>query len=172
MSVLGPNFMLRSMLILSRSCCVDLRAPRCLRAYCTMLNDRLAPILLKKPTAADGRSAISLRAAGSDPPALTPLRKAQSLSGWRSRDRPCEPSQVLSDLLRLPWSSYDGSHLRLRQSKTGRRIVMPAGMPLKVLLGAAERRSPVVLASSYGHGFRASWSRTCARAGHRRPDVS
>src|ERR1700731_494261 len=149
MSVLGLNFMLRSMLILSRSFYVDLRASRCLRAYCTMFDDRLAPILLKKPTAADGRSA-----------------------GWRSRDRPCEPSQVLSDLLRLPWSSYDGSHLRLRQSKTGRRIVMPAGMPLKVLLGATERRSPVVLGNSYGHGFRASWSKTCARAGHRRPDVS
>jgi hypothetical protein len=72
MSVLNLNFMLRSMLILSRSCCVDLRAARCLRAYCTMFDDRLAPILLKKPAAADGRSAISLRAAGSDPPALTP----------------------------------------------------------------------------------------------------
>ena len=31
--------------------------------------------------------------------------------------------QRQGDLLRLPWSSYDGSHLRLRQSKTGRRIV-------------------------------------------------
>ena len=48
-------------------------------------------------------------------------------------------------LLRLPWSSYDGSHLRLRRSKTGRRIAMPAGMPLKVLLDATERRSPLVL---------------------------
>lgn len=35
--------------------------------------------------------------------------------------------QRQGDLLRLPWSSYDGSHLRLRQSKTGRRIAMPAG---------------------------------------------
>ena len=37
--------------------------------------------------------------------------------------------QRQGDLLRPPWSSYDGSHLRLRQSKTGRRMVMPAGTP-------------------------------------------
>jgi hypothetical protein len=53
--------------------------------------------------------------------------------------------QRQGDLLRLPWSSYDGSHLRLRRSKTGRRIAMPAGMPLKVLLDGTERRGPLIL---------------------------
>jgi hypothetical protein len=59
--------------------------------------------VLKKSAAADGRSAISLRAAGFDLPApdalyttLT-LRDAQSLSGWWPSDQRCEPSQVLSD---------------------------------------------------------------------------
>ena len=56
--------------------------------------------------------------------------------------------QRQGDLLRLPWSAYDGSHLRFRQSKTGRRIVMPAGAPLKALLDATERRSPVILTNS------------------------
>ncbi|MGH6717505.1 MAG: hypothetical protein ACREDC_15065, partial [Bradyrhizobium sp.] len=32
--------------------------------------------------------------------------------------------QRQGDLLRLPWPAYDGSHIRLKQSKTGRRIVM------------------------------------------------
>jgi integrase len=78
--------------------------------------------------------------------------------------------QRQGDLLRLPWSSYDGSHLRFRQSKTGRRVTMPAGTPLKVLLDGAERRSPLILTNSYGRpwtsdGFRTSWSKTCARAG-------
>jgi integrase len=78
--------------------------------------------------------------------------------------------QRQGDLLRLPWSSFDGSYLRLRQSKTGRRIVMPAGIPLKVLLDGTERRGPLVLTNSYGHpwtsdGFRTSWSKACARAG-------
>lgn len=78
--------------------------------------------------------------------------------------------QRQGDLLRLAWSAYDGSHLRLRQSKTGRRIVMPAGAPLKALLDLTERRGPLVLTNTYGRpwtsdGFRTSWSKTCARAG-------
>ncbi len=78
--------------------------------------------------------------------------------------------QRQGDLLRLPWSAYDGSHLRLLQSKTGRRIVMPAGAPLKALLDATERRSPSILTNSYGRpwtsdGFRTSWSKACGRAG-------
>jgi integrase len=78
--------------------------------------------------------------------------------------------QRQGDLLRLPWSAYDGTHLRLRQSKTGRRIVMPAGSPLKALLNTTERRGLVMLTNSYGRpwtsdGFRTSWSKTCARAG-------
>jgi integrase len=77
--------------------------------------------------------------------------------------------QRQGDLLRLPWSGYDGSCLRFRQSKTGRRMVMPAGAPLKALLDAAERRSPVILTNSYGRawtadGFRTSWSKACRRA--------
>ena len=77
--------------------------------------------------------------------------------------------QRQGDLLRLPWSAYDGNHIRLCQSKTGRRIVMPAGFPLKTLLDAAERRGPVILVNSYGRpwtsdGFRTSWSKACARA--------
>ena len=37
--------------------------------------------------------------------------------------------QKQGDLLRLPWSAYDGTHIRLRQAKTGRRVVIPAGAP-------------------------------------------
>jgi len=47
--------------------------------------------------------------------------------------------QRQGDLLRLPWSAYDGSHIRLQQSKTGRRVVMPDGGPLKALLDVTER---------------------------------
>src|SRR6516165_4431629 len=38
--------------------------------------------------------------------------------------------QRQGDLLRLPWSAYDGTHIRLRQSKTGARVVIPVGAPL------------------------------------------
>ncbi|MBB5054849.1 integrase [Afipia massiliensis] len=78
--------------------------------------------------------------------------------------------QRQGDLLRLPWSAYDGSHIRLRQSKTGRRMTLPVGQPLKVLLDLTERRSPLVLTNTYGRpwtsdGFRTSWGRACDKAG-------
>lgn len=78
--------------------------------------------------------------------------------------------QRQGDLLRLPWSAYDGNHIRLKQSKTGRRIVMPSGAPLKVLLDMTERRGPVILTNSLGRpwtsdGFRSSWGKATDRAG-------
>jgi len=78
--------------------------------------------------------------------------------------------QRQGDLLRLPWSAYDGKHIRLRQSKTGARVVIPVGAPLKAALDAAPRRSPIMLTNSDGKpwtsdGFRASWRKACAAAG-------
>jgi hypothetical protein len=60
-------------------------------------------ILLQKSAAADGRSVVSLGAAGYDPAgpdalyATATLRDAQSLSGWWSSDQRCEPPQVLGN---------------------------------------------------------------------------
>jgi integrase len=73
-------------------------------------------------------------------------------------------------LLRLPWSGYDGTHIRLRQGKTGARVVIPVGAPLKAALDAAVKRSTIILTNSDGapwtaDGFRASWSKACAKAG-------
>ena len=44
--------------------------------------------------------------------------------------------QRQGDLLRLPWSAYDGTQIRLRQSKTGARVVVPVGSPLKAALSS------------------------------------
>jgi integrase len=78
--------------------------------------------------------------------------------------------QRQGDLLRLPWSAYDGDHIRLRQSKTGMRVVIPVAAPLKAALDAAPRRSPIILTSKSGRpwtsgGFRASWHIGCDAAG-------
>jgi integrase len=77
--------------------------------------------------------------------------------------------QRQGDLLRLTWSAYDGTHIRLRQSKTKARVVIPVGAPLKAMLDATPRRSPVVLVNSEGKpwssdGFRGSWRKACAAA--------
>jgi integrase len=80
--------------------------------------------------------------------------------------------QRQGDLLRLPWSGYDGTHIRLRQSKTGIRVVIPAGAPLKAALDSTAKikRSPLILTSSEGKpwtadGFRSSWRKACAGVG-------
>jgi integrase len=78
--------------------------------------------------------------------------------------------QRQGDLLRLPWSAYDGKHIRLRQSKGGARVVIPVGAPLKVALDAAPKRSTIILTTANGKpwtpdGFRASWGKACKRAG-------
>lgn len=77
--------------------------------------------------------------------------------------------QRQGDLLRLTWHAYDGARIRLQQSKTGARVVIPVGAPLKAALDAAERH-PTVLATMEGRawtsdGFHASWRKACAKAG-------
>src|SRR5215471_3497245 len=78
--------------------------------------------------------------------------------------------QRQGDLLTLPWSAYDGSHIRLRQSKTGQAVVVRVGAPLKKLLDRTKKRSTVILTNTRGRpwtsdGFRTSWRKMCRKAG-------
>jgi integrase len=78
--------------------------------------------------------------------------------------------QRQGDLLRLPWSAYDGTHIRLKQSKTGARVVIRVGAPLKAALDGTPRRSPIILTNKAGrswtsHGFQASWCMAARKAG-------
>lgn len=78
--------------------------------------------------------------------------------------------QRQGDLLRLAWSAYDGTHIRLRQSKTGRRVVIPVGAPLKAALDRATKHGPLTLTSTdktpwTEDGFRSSWRKACAACG-------
>jgi integrase len=73
------------------------------------------------------------------------------------------------DLLRLPWSGYDGVHVRLQQSKGGVRVVIRVGAPLKRMLDITTKVSPLILTNSKGRpwtpdGFRASWRKACKSA--------
>jgi integrase len=78
--------------------------------------------------------------------------------------------QRQGDLLRLPWSEYDGAKVRFQQRKTGRRVVIPVGEPLRLMLDGTDRRCPLILTNTFGRpwtadGFRTSWGKTCAKAG-------
>ena len=78
--------------------------------------------------------------------------------------------QRQGDLLRLPWSAYDGESIRLKQSKTGERVLVLVGAPLKAMLDATPRRSPIILVNLNGRpwtpdGFRASFFKARDAAG-------
>ena len=78
--------------------------------------------------------------------------------------------QRQGDLLRLAWTAYDGSRIRLRQSKTGVRVVIPVGAPLKAALDKASKVSTLILNSSdkkpwTQDGFRASFRKAQKKAG-------
>jgi integrase len=74
------------------------------------------------------------------------------------------------DLLRLPWTAYDGSSIRLRQSKTGVRVMIKVGAPLKAALDATPRVSTLILVNSRKrpwtpNGFVSSWQKAKRKAG-------
>jgi integrase len=81
--------------------------------------------------------------------------------------------QRQGDLLRLTWAAYDGQTLRFSQSKTGARLLIPVGQPLKVALDAHRddaRSAVTILTTASGRpwtsdGFRASWGKACEKAG-------
>lgn len=78
--------------------------------------------------------------------------------------------QRQGDLLRLPWSAYDGQRIRLKQSKTGARVGFKVGAPLKAMLDRTTKRSTLILVNSDGKpwtqdGFRASWRKAQSAAG-------
>ena len=80
--------------------------------------------------------------------------------------------QRQGDLLRLPWSAYDGKEIKMRQRKTGAYVPIPVSDALKIALDAASRKSPIMLVNSDGKpwsesGFQGAWGKATTRAGIR-----
>ncbi|MCU0832280.1 MAG: tyrosine-type recombinase/integrase [Rhizobiaceae bacterium] len=80
--------------------------------------------------------------------------------------------QRQGDLLRLTWPQYDGAVIRLKQGKTGVRVVVPVGAPLKAALDArrdGQKLGRILLTSAgtpwTAGGFQASWRKAVQRAG-------
>jgi integrase len=84
--------------------------------------------------------------------------------------------QRQGNLITIMWSQYDGTHIRLQQNKRRRgkpkkRIVIPVGKPLQVILDARrpEKAEGTILRNTFGQswtsdGFRASWGTAFDRA--------
>jgi len=78
--------------------------------------------------------------------------------------------QRRGDVLRMAWGAYDGTTIRLTQSKGKRRVVVPVGADLRAVLDATRRRATVICVTSRGtrwtgDGFSASFRKTCEAAG-------
>lgn len=89
------------------------------------------------------------------------LRLAYLLAVWTG--------QRQGDLLRLPWAAYDGTHIALRQSKTGARIRIPIAAPLKAALDATPKEAITILTTTKktswtSDGFRTSRSKAVEKA--------
>jgi integrase len=80
------------------------------------------------------------------------------------------------DLLRLPWSAYDGKTIRLRQGKSRRGqklgpiIEIPCTQALRRMLDSMERVSPLILSTRKGRSFKKRyfsevWNRVMKEAG-------
>jgi integrase len=78
------------------------------------------------------------------------LRRAVVLARYSGQRR--------GDLVRMAWSAYDGSTLRLRQEKTGAELILPVHNVLKVELDAWKRSatSTLILTTAKGVPWRAN----------------
>src|SRR5262249_40633265 len=78
--------------------------------------------------------------------------------------------QRQGDLLKLPWSAYDGKTIRIRQKKTGTYVLIPVSDELKQVLDTTPKHSPLILVNTDGKpwsqsGFQSAWRKATARAG-------
>lgn len=74
------------------------------------------------------------------------------------------------DLLAMPWSAWRDGALHLKQSKGGRRVVVPVAGPLAAMLAGMKKHGPLMFTASHhrpwtGDGFRSSFGKACDRAG-------
>lgn len=78
--------------------------------------------------------------------------------------------QRQGDLLRLKWSDYDGTHLRVQQGKTGARVKILVHPYLRGIFDSLPRDSVFMLANSRGRpwtsdGFRTAFGKAQKQAG-------
>jgi integrase len=102
--------------------------------------------------------------------ASEPLRFALVMALWTA--------QRQGDLIKLTWSQYDGTHIRLKQGKTNARVAIPVGSVLKQALDARrpEKADGPILRNTRGQpwtadGFKTSWGKACTAAGLDATDV-
>lgn len=76
--------------------------------------------------------------------------------------------QRQGDLLRLTWTAYDGTHIALKQGKTGATVKVKIAAELKKLLDAQKRTAVTIITNRKGRpfstGFGSSWGKAMRAA--------
>ncbi len=93
------------------------------------------------------------------PKHIAAFMKVASLEMQRALIIGLHTGQREGDLLRLPWSSYDGGWIKLRQGKArrggapGPLVEIPCTAALRRMLDKMERRSALILTTKTGQSF-------------------
>lgn len=77
--------------------------------------------------------------------------------------------QRQGDLLGLSWGAYDGSAIRLRQSKTGTRVSIPVVAALRRELDSTPRLGQTILVNSRKHPWTKPASKSVGESSVRKP---
>jgi hypothetical protein len=94
------------------------------------------------------------------PDHITDFMKVAPIEMQRALILGLHTGQREGDLLRLPWSAYDGAWIRLRQGKARRGstlaplIEIPCTVALRRMLDGMERVSPLILTTKTGQSFK------------------
>ncbi len=64
--------------------------------------------------------------------------------------------QRQGDVLAMTWHDYDGEQIKVVQSKTGTKLLIPVHSALKEALDTQERVSPIILTTKTGRPFTGS----------------
>ena len=96
-----------------------------------------------------------------DAVACEEMRLAMMLALWTGQSQ--------GDLLRATWSSYDGRTIKVKQGKTGARIIVPVAAAIRNVIDEVPRRAPTIMTNRAGRpwteeGFRTSWRKTRLKA--------
>jgi len=71
--------------------------------------------------------------------------------------------QRAKDIREYPWNKYDGERIRVKQSKGGKWISIPASTELRAHLDALDRRGDTILSTVHGKMFSKRWFNECFR---------
>jgi integrase len=112
------------------------------------------------------------------PERIAPFMKVAPIEMQRALLLGLHTGQREGDILRMPWSAYDGTTIKLRQSKArrgktlGRLIEIPCTVALRRMLDGMERVSPLILTTKTGQSFKKRyfarlWTEATTKAGLR-----